>query len=351
MSEVKMIMVGDTNVGRPNPDSAFESVQHLTKDSDIAFCNLETVLADAKYLSPYDRVTLPRSDESVLDSYLKAGFNVMNQANNPNTYHGLDPLIRAVEVLDKAGVIHAGAGHNLEEARKPALIEKNGIKVAFVCRTSVGTPDMGATIDTPGVAFYPIYTSYEPTTRVHSNPGWFPIIRTTPDRGKYRDQLAEDIKKAKEIADIVVMSWHWGLSPYQLHPGAGPGDVEVMEYQKEMAHFVIDCGVDLVLGHHSHQPQPIEIYNGKAIFYSLANFVHDLADFKEMKFMAIFSKCLIKDGKISQLSFIPGTIDGNGPPVFGKPADLPDVVTKMQEMSSSYGTKFKVNDEEVVIVL
>ena len=157
--------------------------------------------------------------------------------------------------------------------------------------------------------------------------------------------------KAKEIADIVVMSWHWGLSPYQLHPGAGPGDVEVMEYQKEMAHFVIDCGVDLVLGHHSHQPQPIEIYNGKAIFYSLANFVHDLADFKEMKFMAIFSKCLIKDGKISQLSFIPGTIDGNGPPVFGKPADLPDVVNRMQEMSSSYGTKFKVNDEEVVIVL
>ena len=85
MSEVKMIMVGDTNVGRPNPDSAFESVQHLTQDSDIAFCNLETVLADAKYLSPYDRVTIPRSDESVLDSYLKAGFNVMNQANNPNT--------------------------------------------------------------------------------------------------------------------------------------------------------------------------------------------------------------------------------------------------------------------------
>ena len=70
-----------------------------------------------------------------------------------------------------------------------------------------------------------------------------------------------------------------------------------------------------------------------------------------MKFMEIFSKCYIKDGKISQLSFIPGTIDGNGPPVFGKPSDLPDVVTKMQEMSSPYGTKFKVSDEEVVIVL
>jgi poly-gamma-glutamate capsule biosynthesis protein CapA/YwtB (metallophosphatase superfamily) len=351
MSDIKMIMVGDTNVGRPNPDSAFESVKHLIQDADIAFCNLETVLADAKYLSPYDRVTLPRTDESVLDAYLKAGFNVMNQANNPNTYHGLDALVRAVEVLEEANVIHAGAGRNLEEARKPAIIEKNGTKVAFVCRTSVGTPDMGATIDTPGVAFHPIYTSYEPTTRVHSNPGWWPIVHTTPDRGEYLTQLKEDIKKAREIADIVVMSWHWGLSPFQLYPGASAGDVEVMEYQKELAHFVVDCGVDLVIGHHSHEPQPIEVYKGKAIFYSLANFVHDLENFSEMQFNAIFTKCLIQNGKISQLSFIPGTIDGNGPPVFGKPSELPEVVSRMQEMSTPFGTGFKITEDEVIIEL
>jgi len=52
-----------------------------------------------------------------------------------------------------------------------------------------------------------------------------------------------------------------------------------MEYQKEMGHFAIDSGADMVIGHHSHQPQPIEVYQGKPILCSLANFVHDLAGF------------------------------------------------------------------------
>lgn len=351
MSDVKMVLIGDTNVGRPDPDSAFASVQHLVQDADIAFCNLETVLADAKYLSPYDRVTLPRTDESVLASYLKAGFNVMNQANNPNTYHGLDALVRAVEVLEEAGVVHAGAGRNLEEARKPAIIERNGTKVAFVCRTSVGTPEMAATVDTPGVAFYPVHTMYEAPTRVHSNPGLFPIVHTVPDRGEHRAALEEDIRKTRELADVVIVSWHWGLSPNQVHPGAGPGEVEVMDYQKEMGHFAIDCGADMVIGHHPHQPQPIEVYKGKPILYSLANFVHDLAAFREATFMAIFTRCLIRDGKIHQLSFIPGTIQGNGPPVFAKPSEVPEVVDRMLEMSAPFGTRFEVGEEEITVVL
>ena len=359
MSDVKMVLVGDTNVGRPDPDSAFASVQHLIQDADIAFCNLETVLADAKYLSPYDRVTLPRTDESVLASYIKAGFNVMNQANNPNTYHGMDALARAVDVLEESGVVHGGAGHNLEEARKPAIIERNGTKVAFVCRTSVGTPEMAATVDTPGVAFYPIHTMYEPTTRVFSNPGHFPIVWTAPDRGEHRAALEEDIRKARELADIVIVSWHWGLSPNQVHqaipqynhPGAGPGEVEVMDYQKEMGHFAIDCGADMVVGHHPHQPQPIEVYNGKPILYSLANFVHDLEGFRDQTFMAIFTRCLIRDGKIHQLSLIPGTIDGHGPPVFAKPSELSWVVDRMREMSAPFGTQFEVGEEEFTVVL
>jgi poly-gamma-glutamate synthesis protein (capsule biosynthesis protein) len=346
-----MVLVGDTNVGRPDPDSAFASALHLLRDADIRFCNLETVLADARYLSPYDRVTLPRTDESALASYLKAGFNVMNQANNPNTYHGLDALVRSLEVLDKAGVVHGGAGRNLAEARKPAIIERKGTKVAFVCRTSVGTPEMAATIDTPGVARYPVHTLYEAPARVHSNPGLLPIVLTIPDRGEHRTALEEDIRAAREQADVVIVSWHWGLSPDQVHPGAGPGEVEVMDYQKEMGRFAIDSGADMVLGHHPHQPQPIEVYKGKPIFYSLANFVHDLAGFRERTFMAFLVRCLIRDGKIHRLSFIPGTIHGHGPPDFTRPSRSPEVVKRISEMSSPFGTRFEVGEEDVVVVL
>ncbi len=351
MSDVKMILVGDTNVGRPDPDSAFASVLPVLQDADIRFCNLETVLADARYLSPYDRVTLPRTDESVLASYVKAGFNVMNQANNPNTYHGQDALVRSLEVLDRAGVVHAGAGRNLAEARKPAIIERNGTRVAFVCRTSVGTPEMAAGLDTPGVAYYPVHTHYEAPARVHSNPGLPPIVHTVPDRGEHRAALEEDIRKARGQADVVIVSWHWGLSPFQVHPGAGTGEVEVMDYQKEMGRFAIDAGADMVIGHHSHQPQPIEVYKGKPILYSLANFIHDLAAFREMSFMAILVRCLIRDGKIHRLSIVPGSIRGNGPPVFSRPSELPEVVSRLRDMSAPFGTRFNVGEEDMTVVL
>ena len=179
MGDVKMVLLGDTNVARPDPDSAFAPAMNLLKDADIRFCNLETVVADAQYLHPYDRSHLPRTEEWMFESYVRAGFDVMNQANNPNTYHGHEPLMRSFQVLDAAGIIHSGAGPNLAEARKPGIIERNGTKIAFVSRTSVGTPGMEATVDTPGVAFYPVQTLYEPPARVHSNPGLLPIVHTS----------------------------------------------------------------------------------------------------------------------------------------------------------------------------
>jgi poly-gamma-glutamate synthesis protein (capsule biosynthesis protein) len=77
-----------------------------------------------------------------------------------------------------------------------------------------------------------------------------------------------------------------------------------MEYQKEMGRYAIDCGADMVVGHHPHEPQPIEIYKGKPILYSLANFVHDLGSFKHRKLMALLVRCLIRDRKIQRLSFV-----------------------------------------------
>jgi poly-gamma-glutamate capsule biosynthesis protein CapA/YwtB (metallophosphatase superfamily) len=351
MSDVKLLLVGDTNVGRPDPDSAFAPTLPLLRDADIRFCNLETIVADAKYLHPYDRSHLPRTEEWMLQAYLRAGFNVMNQANNPNTYHGHDPLLRSFEVLDAAGIVHAGAGRDLAEARKPAIIERNGTRVAFVCRTSVGTPEMTATVDTPGVAFYPVQTLYEPPARVHSNPGLLPIVHTVPDRGAHRSALAEDIRAARAQADVVIVSWHWGLSPYQIYPNAGAGEVAVMEYQQEMGHFAIDAGADMVIGHHSHQPQPMEVYQGKPILYSLANFVHDLEGFRGRSLMAILVRCLISDGKIQRLSYVPGIIRGHGPPDFARPEQVPEVVQRMIDMSSPFGTRFEVGEEEVVLAL
>jgi poly-gamma-glutamate capsule biosynthesis protein CapA/YwtB (metallophosphatase superfamily) len=124
-----------------------------------------------------------------------------------------------------------------------------------------------------------------------------------------------------------------------------------MDYQKEMGHFAIDSGADMVIGHHSHQPQPIEVYRGRPILYSLANFVHDLPAFRERKLMAILVRCLLRDGKIHRLSYIPGMIHGNGPPDFTRPSQLTEVVKRMSEMSSPFGTRFEIGEEDVAVML
>ncbi len=345
MSDVTMVFVGDVYVQRPDPDSAFAPALHLLKDADIAFCNLETVIADAKYLSPHDRDPRPRTDEWILPAYLRAGFNVLNVANNPSMYHGLDPFLRSLDLLDQAGVVHGGGGRNLAEARTPALIERKGTKVAFVCRASVGAVDAGATPDRGGTATFRVTTAYEPRPRLNEVPGSPPIIHTFPNPMDVA-ALEEDIHTARAQADVVIVSWHWGVSP------ATGGTGELVGYQMEMGRKAIDFGADLVVGHHPHVLQPIEVYKGKAIVYSLANYVHDLGSFSPGRMLTtMLLRCRIRDGAIRRVSFVPGRIDGHGPPAFMRPSEAEDVVGHMRDISAPFGTRFDVGEDEVDVVL
>ena len=67
--------------------------------------------------------------------------------------------------------------------------------------------------------------------------------------------------------------------------------------------------------------------------------------------MAILVRCLISDGKIQELSYVPGTIRGHGPPDFTRPSQSEEVVKRIAEMSSPFGTRFEVREEEVAVVL
>ena len=348
MSGIDMVLVGDAFVGRPDPDSAFASAQHLLRGADVGFCNLETVVADASYLDPHDHDYHPRTDEWMLDAYVRAGFNVVNLANNPSTWHGLRPFLRCLDVLDGAGIVRGGGGRDLAEARRPAIIERNGVRVAFVCRASVCDPAAAATEDKGGIAYYRVQTFYEPRLRVHHVPGSPPIIHTVPDRGEDRAALEEDIQAAREQADVVIVSWHWGVSP------ATGGSGELVEYQTEMGRFAIDAGADMVAGHHPHLIQPIEVYKGKPIFYSLGNFVHDMhrgRPTSHSAMSAMLVRCRIDDEKIQRLSFVPGLYRDNGPPDFFRPSEAPDIVREVQERSAPLGARFEVGEDDVAIVL
>ena len=339
---VEVVLVGDVYVQRPDPDSTFAHVGKYLRAADIAFGNLETVVADPEHLDKGGHG--PRTDEWMISAYVKAGFKVMNLANNPSMYRGVKGLLRTMEVLDKAGIAYGGGGKNLPEARRPTVVERKGMKVAFVCRTSVCTIDAAATAQRAGLAVVRVATAYEaPPPLPKEVPGAPPIVHTIPDAADV-DALRQDIAAARERGDVVVVSWHWGISPYS----GGKG--ELVGYQKEMAHFAVDAGADLVVGHHPHLVQPIEVYKGRAIFYSLANFVHDGPSFRSKKQDTILARCRIRNKKIHEVCFVPGRINEQNQPELLKPADAPELLSHVREVSAAFGTGFQGREGEVAVV-
>ena len=101
MSEetVELILVGDVYVQRPDPDSTFAYAGKYLRAADIAFGNLETVVADLEHLDGAGHG--PRTDEWMIGAYVNAGFHVMNLANNPSMYRGVRGLLRTIEVLGR----------------------------------------------------------------------------------------------------------------------------------------------------------------------------------------------------------------------------------------------------------
>lgn len=134
-------------------------------------------------------------------------------------------------------------GKDITGARKPAIIEKKGVKIAFLAYSDfAGTMHPGD----PPISF----------AADIGKPGVAPIKP---------EIILEDIKESRGKADILVISLHWGQENI----------FQISEQQKELARKLCDAGADIILGHHPHWFQGMEIYNGKPIVYNLGNFIFD----------------------------------------------------------------------------
>lgn len=164
------------------------------------------------------------------------GIDLVTLANNHALDYGRDAMLDTIDTLDHAGIRHVGAGKNLAEARKPAIVELNGWTFAFIGATRVyPEADWAAGTDSAGM-----FSAY--------------------DGGA---ALAEEVKAAKRQADYVIAYVHWGIEREEM-----PNEV-----QKSIAHRLVDAGADLVVGAHPHVLQGLEYYQGVPIAYSLGNFV------------------------------------------------------------------------------
>jgi len=260
-----LIFTGDVNLMNvTDPAAPFARVIDVLRGADVLFGNLECCLNAA----PGERSVLDEgfyAAPAAGRALTLAGYHAVGAANNVT--YGAEAIASSLAELDRLCIRHTGAGANSTQARAPAVVERNGVRVGFLQRTSVYWPtNHEAGERSPGVAALRGHTAYQlplhktrPEIPPANRPGVPPVILTWADP-VYLTMYREEIAALKRATDIVVASHHWGLHS------------DVLQYMTEIAHAAIDAGADAVIGHGPHVSLPVEIYRGKPVFYGLGNF-------------------------------------------------------------------------------
>lgn len=249
-----------------DPRAPFLKTVNILKAADITFANLESPFYDQGPSIKEGMVF--KAEPNTIEGLLYASFDIVSLANNHFGDRGVAGMNFTFQHLTDSKIQYVGAGENLTKARETKIIERNGIKFAFL-----GYDDIASTI-TP--------QSY---TATDTKSGLAPLKE---------EWLKADIKNAKEKADVVVVSFHWGTE-YQQTPN---------ERQKNVGRLAIDSGASLVLGHHPHVIQPYEKYKDGYIFYSLGNFVFDQM-WSEATRKGEIAKIYFKGLKIEKAEILP----------------------------------------------
>jgi poly-gamma-glutamate synthesis protein (capsule biosynthesis protein) len=251
--------VGDVAPRRSDPRSIFASVLSALRDSDMRVGHLECPLSNRGTPAPNAKLAM-RSDPAVAAALRDVGFDILSIAGNHALDFGVVALSDTLTALREARIAACGAGASLETARAPAIIEARGRRVAVLSYSSILPVGYAAERARPGCTPMRAYTHFhhiEP-----DQPGTPPRVLTFTDQSDL-DALIADVRAARERADIVLLSIHWGLHFTR---------ATLADYQRVVAHAAIDAGAHAILGHHPHVLKAIELYRGRPIFYSLGNF-------------------------------------------------------------------------------
>ena len=226
--------------------------------ADYAVANLETTLSET---GPYSGYPAFRSPAALADSLAGAGFDLLLTANNHSLDRGYDGLAATLDALDGAGLAHVGTYRTQEEqaAGRIHLADVGGISVAF----------LGYTYGTNGI---PLPGGREYAVSLFNTD--YLTTLSTPDT----ETLEADLAAARALEpDLIAVLIHWGVEYQTTQNG----------YQEQIADLLIQNGADLVLGGHSHVPQPIQLRTVETadgetrtgfVCYSLGNFISSQID-------------------------------------------------------------------------
>jgi poly-gamma-glutamate capsule biosynthesis protein CapA/YwtB (metallophosphatase superfamily) len=262
---LKVLLTGDVNLMNvTDPAAPFTKVAAEFKSADLVLSNLECCFYEPDAAHALDRegfFATPASAEALK----LAGIHGVGLANNVN--YGTAAILSSIARLDQLGIPHTGAGATMQKAREPLVLERQGLRIGMLARTSVfWMTDHEASDNAVGVATIRGQTAYQ-VPMFRSGPGAIPLNRPgvapailtwadPPSLQRFRD----DVTALKTKSDIVIASCHWGV------------DQTVFQYMRDIAHAAIDAGADVVFGHGPHFSLPVESYRGKPIYYGLGSF-------------------------------------------------------------------------------
>jgi poly-gamma-glutamate synthesis protein (capsule biosynthesis protein) len=318
---MKLLFVGDVMLGRLVNETLREAPQDypwgdtlsILGEADVRLCNLECVISDRG--TPWTvtpKVFHFRSDTKNIETLKIANVNAVSIANNHTLDFEYEAMSEMIKILDEAGIFHAGAGSNFEEASRPALFGVGGIKIGLIAFTD-NEPDWEATAHRPGIFHAP--------------------IDREDDRAK---KLFEIVRQTKKESDLLIVSAHWGPNwGYRPHPSHVP-----------FGHALIDHGADVVFGHSCHVFQGIEIYQDRPILYSTGDFIDDYAvDEIERNDESFIFLVETQKAQIKKLNLYPTVIR-----IFqarlARDREAKRITRKMEERCAEFKTSVRWNEEE-----
>lgn len=248
---------------------SFEDIKKYFETADIAIGVLETNFAGRDI--GYTNYPLFNSPEHLAVDLKELGFDILGTANNHCLDKGFSGMVSTLKELDKAGIEHMGTYSTEEDSKEYLIKDVNGIKMAFLTYT----------YGTNGI---PVPTGKEFSVNI-------------TDKEKILFDL-ENVKK--ENVDVICVNMHWG-DEYSLKPNSN---------QKDLADFLFENGVDLILGSHTHCLEPMEkrtitLDDGTTkdgfIIYSLGNFMSGQKH-ENSRQSVILDIQLTKDGRTNKIS-------------------------------------------------
>ncbi len=324
---ITLALTGDVMLGRGvdealagmRPDEPWGDTLSLLDSADLRIVNLECAITTHE--NPWNRTPKTfhfRADPSRAIRVLRAArIDACSLANNHTLDFEEEGLLDTLKHLDGAGIRHAGAGRDLAEAARQAILDgPDKEKVALLAFTD-NEPPFAAGVDRPGTNYLP--TSLEP---------------------EVLDRVEEAISGAREAgADSILFSNHWGPNMMER-----PRDLF-----RRFARAVVDRGADVYFGHSAHVFQGVEIYRGKLILYDTGDFIDDYAVDERLRndrsFVFLVS---VEGGEFRRLELFPVVLSYalTGLATGG---EREEILRRMERLSAEMGTTFVSREGSLVL--